>query len=261
MDGNGRWAAKRGLPRPAGHKAGVDNLRKIMDACRNRGIKYATFFAFSTENWKRPKEEVDALMRLFYDYLDEADRFTGKKARIMFLGSKEPFPEKLRERMIKLEQNSVGYDSMTIMFAMNYGGRDDIVYAARRLAEAAAEKLHEFIRKKAWGYAPDEQLTMKQLLNEDYQGIRPAVGYPSLPDISVSYLLDELIDMKRIGIHLTENGMMQPHASVCGLMFSHPASRYFAVGKIDEEQLKDYAERRGFSVKEMRKYLSANLQD
>ena len=130
-----------------------------------------------------------------------------------------------------------------------------------RLAEAAAEKLHEFIRKKAWGYAPDEQLTMKQLLNEDYQGIRPAVGYPSLPDISVSYLLDELIDMKRIGIHLTENGMMQPHASVCGLMFSHPASRYFAVGKIDEEQLKDYAERRGFSVKEMRKYLSANLQD
>ena len=113
MDGNGRWAAKRGLPRPAGHKAGADNLRKIMDACRNRGIRYATFFAFSTENWKRPKEEVDALMRLFYDYLDEADRFTGKKARIMFLGSKEPFPEKLRERMIKLEQNSSGYDSMT----------------------------------------------------------------------------------------------------------------------------------------------------
>ena len=70
MDGNGRWAAKRGLPRPAGHKAGADNLRRIMDACRNRGIKYATFFAFSTENWKRPKEEVDALMRLFYDYLD-----------------------------------------------------------------------------------------------------------------------------------------------------------------------------------------------
>lgn len=139
MDGNGRWAAKRGLPRPAGHKAGADNLRKIMDACRNRGIKYATFFAFSTENWKRPKEEVDALMRLFYDYLDEADRFTGKKARIMFLGSKEPFPEKLRERMIKLEQNSAGYDSMTIMFAMNYGGRDDIVYAARRLAAAAAD--------------------------------------------------------------------------------------------------------------------------
>lgn len=129
-----------------------------------------------------------------------------------------------------------------------------------RLAEAAAEKIHETIRKEVWGYAKDEQLTMKQLLNEDYQGIRPAVGYPSLPDISVSYLLDELIDMKRIGIRLTENGMMQPHASVCGLMFAHPASRYFAVGKIDEDQLADYAKRRNISIGQIRKYLTANLQ-
>lgn len=129
-----------------------------------------------------------------------------------------------------------------------------------RLAEAAAEKIHETIRKEVWGYAKDEQITMKQLLNEDYQGIRPAVGYPSLPDISVSYLLDELIDMKRIGIRLTENGMMQPHASVCGLMFAHPASRYFAVGKIDEDQLADYAKRRNIPIGQVRKYLTANLQ-
>jgi cobalamin-dependent methionine synthase I len=129
-----------------------------------------------------------------------------------------------------------------------------------RLAEAAAEKVHETIRKSVWGYAKDEHLTMKQLLNEDYQGIRPAVGYPSLPDISVSFLLDELLDMKRIGIRLTENGMMQPHASVCGLMFAHPASRYFSVGKIDEEQLADYAARRGCEVDKIRKYLAANLQ-
>lgn len=129
-----------------------------------------------------------------------------------------------------------------------------------RLAEAAAEKIHETIRKEVWGYTKDEQLTMKQLLNEDYQGIRPAVGYPSLPDISVSYLLDELIDMKRIGIRLTENGMMQPHASVCGLMFAHPASRYFAVGKIDEDQLADYAKRRNIPIGQIRKYLTANLQ-
>lgn len=129
-----------------------------------------------------------------------------------------------------------------------------------RLAEAAAEKIHETIRKEVWEYAKDEQLTMKQLLNEDYQGIRPAVGYPSLPDISVSYLLDELIDMKRIGIRLTENGMMQPHASVCGLMFAHPASRYFAVGKIDEDQLADYAKRRNIPIGQIRKYLTANLQ-
>lgn len=132
---------------------------------------------------------------------------------------------------------------------------------AERLAEAAAEKVHEDIRKKIWGYAPDEKLTKRELLNEEYQGIRPAVGYPSLPDISVSFLLDELLDMKQIGISLTENGMMQPHASVCGLMFAHPASRYFSVGKIGTDQLTDYAKRRGVSVEVMRKYLAANLQD
>ncbi|MEE1233151.1 MAG: vitamin B12 dependent-methionine synthase activation domain-containing protein [Phocaeicola sp.] len=132
---------------------------------------------------------------------------------------------------------------------------------AERLAEAAAEKIHEDIRKKVWGYAPDENLTKKELLNEDYQGIRPAVGYPSLPDISVSFLLDELLDMKQIGIRLTENGMMQPHASVCGLMFAHPAARYFSVGKIGTDQLEDYATRRGIPVEVIRKYLAANLQD
>ena len=132
---------------------------------------------------------------------------------------------------------------------------------AERLAEAAAEKVHEDIRKKIWGYAPDEKLTKRELLNEEYQGIRPAVGYPSLPDISVSFLLDELLDMKQIGISLTENGMMQPHASVCGLMFAHPASRYFSVGKIGTDQLADYAKRRGVPVEVMRKYLAANLQD
>lgn len=129
-----------------------------------------------------------------------------------------------------------------------------------RLAEAAANKLHEMIRKEVWGYAKDEHLTRQQLLNEEYQGIRPAVGYPSLPDLSVIFLLDELIDIKSIGIRLTENGMMQPHASVCGLMFSHPQARYFAVGKIDEHQLADYAARRGKEVSHIQNYLTMNLQ-
>ena len=130
---------------------------------------------------------------------------------------------------------------------------------ADRLAEATAEKLHEEVRKHHWGYAPDESLTMRQLHNEEFQGIRPAVGYPSLPDQSVNFILDELLDMKQIGIRLTENGMMMPHASVSGLMMAHPASRYFGVGKIDEEQLKDYASRRGMQVDEMRRFLGTNL--
>ena len=130
---------------------------------------------------------------------------------------------------------------------------------ADRLAEATAEKMHETVRKEIWAYAPDENLSIRQLHNEEYQGIRPAVGYPSLPDQSVNFLLDELLDMQQIGIRLTENGMMQPHASVSGLMFAHPASRYFSIGKIDEQQLNDYAIRRGISPDEMRKFLGANL--
>ena len=129
-----------------------------------------------------------------------------------------------------------------------------------RLAEAATEKMHEYVRKTVWGYAPDESLSIPDLLVEKYQGIRPAVGYPSLPDQSVNFILDELLDMKQIGITLTENGAMYPHASVCGLMFSHPQSRYFAVGKIGEDQLEDYACRRGKPIEEMRKFLAANLK-
>lgn len=130
---------------------------------------------------------------------------------------------------------------------------------ADRLAEATAEKMHETVRKEIWAYAPEEDLSIRQLHNEEFQGIRPAVGYPSLPDQSVNFLLDELLDMQQIGIRLTENGMMQPHASVSGLMFAHPASRYFSIGKIDEQQLNDYAIRRGISPDEMRKFLGANL--
>ena len=128
-----------------------------------------------------------------------------------------------------------------------------------RLAEATAEKMHEEIRKHHWGYAKDEQLTMQELHAEKFQGIRPAVGYPSLPDQSINFILDDLLDMKQIGITLTENGMMQPHASVSGMIFAHPASRYFSVGKIDETQLEDYARRRNLPLETMKKYLSSNL--
>lgn len=130
---------------------------------------------------------------------------------------------------------------------------------ADRLAEATAEKFHEDVRKKYWGYATDEQLTIKDLLAERYQGIRPAVGYPSIPDTSMNFLLYELLDMKGIGINLTESGMMVPHASVSGFMFAHPQSRYFDLGKIDDEQLVDYAHRRNKPVEELRKYLASTL--
>jgi len=130
---------------------------------------------------------------------------------------------------------------------------------ADRIAEAAAERLHEQVRKDFWGYAKDEQLSIPDMLVEKFQGIRPAVGYPSLPDTSLNFILDELIDMKQIGIRLTESGAMKPHASVSGLMMAHPQARYFNLGKIGEDQLQDYARRRGLPVEVCRKFLAANL--
>ena len=128
-----------------------------------------------------------------------------------------------------------------------------------RLVEAAVEKLHLMVRKELWGYAPNEQLSMPDLLQEKFQGIRPAVGYPSLPDQSVNFIIDQLIGLNHIGITLTENGAMHPHASVSGLMLAHPQARYFSVGKIGEDQLIDYSQRRGLPVDTMRKFLAANL--
>lgn len=130
---------------------------------------------------------------------------------------------------------------------------------ADRLAEATAELMHLEVRRNYWAYAPDEQLSMRELLREDYQGIRPAVGYPSMPDTSMNFLLDQLIDMKRIGIHLTESGAMRPHASVSGLMFAHPKAHYFDLGKIGDDQLRDYARRRHMPVELARRFLASRL--
>lgn len=126
---------------------------------------------------------------------------------------------------------------------------------ADRLAEAAVEKMHLYVRRTAWGYAPDESLTIPQLHQEQYQGIRPAVGYPSLPDLSVNFLLDQLLHLQRIDIRLTEHGAMMPHASVSGLMLAHPAARYFGVGPVGDDQLADYARRRGISLEILKKFL------
>lgn len=130
---------------------------------------------------------------------------------------------------------------------------------ADRLAEATAERLHEQVRKELWGYAPDEQLSILEMQQEHFQGIRPAVGYPSLPDSSINFVLDQLLHLSHIGITLTESGAMRPHASVSGLMMAHPKAHYFSVGKVDQEQLSDYARRRGLPLDVVKRFLSANL--
>ena len=130
---------------------------------------------------------------------------------------------------------------------------------ADRLAEAAAERMHEEVRKHYWGYAKDENLSIHDMQLEKFVGIRPAVGYPSLPDTSMNFLLDDLLGMQQIGITLTESGAMRPHASVSGLMMDHAEAHYFNLGRIGVDQLEDYAKRRQMPVNEMRKFLIANL--
>lgn len=159
----------------------------------------------------------------------------------------------------------VGAFATTVEPSMEREGSDDVYQRmlsqvlADRLAEATAELMHLQVRCHYWGYAPEENLSISDLHAERFQGIRPAVGYPSLPDTSVNFLLSDLIGMKQIGIHLTETGMMQPHASVSGFMFAHPQARYFDLGKIGEDQLRDYARRRGVPVELMRRFLSGSL--
>ena len=128
-----------------------------------------------------------------------------------------------------------------------------------RLAEATAEYLHEKVRKEYWGYAKDESLSIPDLYKVKYQGIRPAIGYPSLPDQLLNFTLDGLLDMSRIGVSLTENGAMYPTASVSGIYIAHPSSQYFMIGSIDEEQMRDYASRRNLTEEQARKLLSKNI--
>ena len=133
MDGNGRWAKRRGMPREFGHKAGAEVFKKIMRYCGKVGIEAATFYAFSTENWKRPKREVDAIMGLLAVYLDECKReLETNNMRIVFLGDKSIFTEAIRRKMTELEEISKK-NSYIVNIAMNYGGRDEIAYAANKL--------------------------------------------------------------------------------------------------------------------------------
>jgi 5-methyltetrahydrofolate--homocysteine methyltransferase len=131
---------------------------------------------------------------------------------------------------------------------------------ADRLAEALTEWLHRKVRIELWGYAADESLDNEQLIAEQYRGIRPAMGYPASPDHTEKDLLWELLDAENnTGIWLTESKAMVPTAAVSGLYFAHPDARYFAVGRINRDQVEDYARRKGMSVAEMEKWLGPNL--
>lgn len=141
MDGNGRWAKKRGLPRKFGHREGAKTFRTITRHCSNIGIKYLTVFAFSTENWNRPFDEVTALMALFKQYLEEAlCDFRKENIKIKFLGERSRFPQEIRTLADEVETASKDSSGMVLNIAMNYGGKDEIVNAVKLIAKEVSEK-------------------------------------------------------------------------------------------------------------------------
>ncbi len=138
MDGNGRWARKRGLPRTAGHRSGVKALRATVEVCARRGIQVLTVFAFSSENWNRPRKEVGTLMRLMIEALDrEVGELARKGVRLRFIGDRSQLDETISARMVAAENKTRGNDGLILVVALGYGGRLDIVEAARKLASEA----------------------------------------------------------------------------------------------------------------------------
>ncbi len=135
MDGNGRWAKKRGMPRSAGHREGANTLKRIVTECDAIGIKYLTAYAFSTENWNRPKDEVDTLMSLLLEFLRNADKeLAGKNVRILVIGDTDKLSEEIRKEITRVVNNTSANTGLSLVIALNYGSRCEIASAAARLA-------------------------------------------------------------------------------------------------------------------------------
>lgn len=140
MDGNGRWAKRRGLPRTAGHAAGAKTFEKIVEYAGNMGIKIVTVYAFSTENWRRPKEEIDMLMSLLEDYLDNGlTRLAGRDVKIHFIGDESAFSEDFQRKLRHMEKATENNGGLLLNVALNYGGRREITLAVRKIAKLCAE--------------------------------------------------------------------------------------------------------------------------
>lgn len=161
MDGNGRWAKKRGLPNNFGHKKGAEVFENISRHCRDIGIEWLTVYAFSTENWRRPKEEVDGVMNLMRSYLKNMAKAKNEHIAVRFIGNRDNLDKDLVALMEEAENADVGNVITTVQVAFNYGGRDEIVYAAQKLAASGKEITEESISANLYSGVPDVDLVMR----------------------------------------------------------------------------------------------------
>ena len=240
------WQVKDEAEKQRMKREALDKLEVLEDKYQ----AYAVFELFDARG-----EDDDII-------LSRGERSEAQEVRIPCLRQQQGKPPYLcLADFVSPHSDKIGLFATSVDIGLETDFDDDVYQKmltqllADRLAEAAAERLHEQVRKELWGYAKDEHLSIDDMLVEHFQGLRPAVGYPSLPDTSMNFLMDEILDMKQIGIRLTESGAMKPHASVSGLMISNPHARYFSIGKIGEDQLQDYARRRGLPAEVLRKWL------
>lgn len=161
MDGNGRWAKKRGLPNNFGHKKGAEVFENISRHCRDIGIPWLTVYAFSTENWRRPKEEVGGVMNLMRSYLKNMAKAKNEHIAVRFIGNRDNIAPDLVELMEEAENADVGEVITTVQVAFNYGGRDEIVHAVRRLAEKGEDITEENISANLYSGVPEVDLIMR----------------------------------------------------------------------------------------------------
>lgn len=154
MDGNGRWAKKRGLPRLQGHYAGVNAVRRVIEASLDFNIKYLTLYAFSTENWDRPKKEVNGLMRLFPKVIEEeVDRLKTHKVRVRFLGRLKELPNKVQEKLYWIEEQTKNFEDLNLIIALNYSGREELIDAVNKAVREGKVVNEETF--KGFLYLPD----------------------------------------------------------------------------------------------------------
>ena len=254
-------------------------LQKFAESERPKAEEAIKLYKDAQEMLRRFKDEkiltINASVGIYSAYSDNEDivvKQDDKEIRIPMLRQQQPSTDGFCYSLadfIKPADDYIGVFANTVKgveeFADTYEKDDDMYHSiliktlSDRLAEATAEWLHYKIRTEIWGYVPNEKLQVQEFFKTHYQGIRPAVGYPSLPDQSIIFTLDPLVNFNEIGITLTENGAMFPNASVSGLIFDHPKSKYFNIGKIDENQFLDYCKRSGKSPDILRKWLAANF--
>lgn len=169
MDGNRRWAKKHGMPQSFGHKKGAENVVKITRAMKESGVKYLTLYAFSTENWQRSQEEVDALMQLLRDYLDkEFKEIMENNVRIIFIGEREMLSDDIQQKMARIENESANNKDLTLCIALSYGSRQEILAAV----------------KKAMTLAADKKLAPKDMTSETFSSLLYTTDIPD-PDILI----------------------------------------------------------------------------